>query len=263
MKFLPITFFFCSTFVFLACTNRQNDSSLVLSRQHFSYDGSYRCDTITSKGVTIGIDYILLDATNNSAAKSVNDTLRAMIAGSVSGWLDSAAVAQNPQARTNLALAANLFADEYKQFTNDLNGIVGGCWELKIRADTMFSNQRVLTTRLESYAYTGGAHPNTYVWLRSFDRASGQPIELIEMVKDTARLLPVVERAFRQKMKLGPKQDLENAGYFLKNGRFFLPENIALGRTGLICYYNPYEIAAYALGPIEVIVPYSALGSGQ
>jgi hypothetical protein len=258
MKLLPVLLSVCSTFVFLACSDQQSDHP-ALSRQHFLYNGPNRCDSLARKGVTVRIDYSLLDAANNRAVNTLNDTLRAMIAGSVSGWLDSAAVAENPQARTDLALAANLFAAEYEQFTSDLNGMVGGCWELTIRGDTVFSNRRILTTQLESYAYTGGAHPNAYVWLRSFDRASGQPIELTAIVKDTAQLLPIVEREFRRKMKLGPKQDLENAGYFLKNGQFFLPENIALGRAGLICYYNPYEIAAYAYGPITVVVPYPEL----
>lgn len=258
MKLLPVLLFFCAAFVFLACSDQQSDHP-ALSRQHFLYNGPNRCDSLDRKGVTVRIDYALLNSDKSRADETLNDTLRAMIAGRVSGWLDSAAVAENPQARTDLALAANLFSAEYERLTGNMNGLIGGCWELNIQVDTAFSNRRILTTRLESYAYTGGAHPNAYVWFRSFDRASGQPLELTAIVKDTARLLPIVERTFRQKMKLGPKQDLENAGYFLKDGHFFLPDNIALGRSGLICYYNPYEIAAYAYGPITIIIPYSEL----
>ena len=79
------------------------------------------------------------------------------------------------------------------------------------------------------------------------------------MVSDTTALLGVVEKVFRKQQGLLPQHNLEERGYFLRDGRFFLPANIGMSKKGLIFYYNPYEIAAYALGPIEVTVPYEQL----
>ncbi|MBC8152828.1 MAG: DUF3298 domain-containing protein, partial [Bacteroidetes bacterium] len=185
---------------------------------------------------------------NERNAPITNDTLRAQVMRSITGWLDSTSLAQRPQAQTDLNAAAHVFSADYQQLKQDV-GIMGGCWEIDIKGDTVCSNSDFLTVGLETYAYTGGAHPNTYRTLLSFDRHTGQPLHLTDFVSDTTGLLPMVEQAFRDKQGVRSDQSLEDEGYFLRDGRFFLPENVAAGRDGLIFYYNPYEIAAYALGP--------------
>ncbi len=229
----------------------------MLIHQHFAYAGSGRCDTTTNRGVSVRADYALLNE-GEQHADIINDTLRSRIVCNLTGWLDSLSLAQHPQAQTDLKIAANVLAADYHQLQQEV-GMMGGCWEIDIKSDTVFTNPKTLTVALETYAYTGGAHPNTYRTLLSFDRHTGQPLHLTDFVSDTTALLPIVEQAFREKQGIQPTRSLEEEGYFLQNGQFFLPQNIAAGRTGLIFYYNSYEIAAYALGPIEVVVPYEQL----
>ncbi len=228
-----------------------------LQRQQFAYTGPGRCDTTINRGVTIQASWFTLTGTD-PASQAINDSLQSLIVGNVSGWLDNATVAAHPAVRHNLSEAARLFANDYQTMLAD-NRFMHSCWELETQCDTVFASPEVLTARLSTNAYTGGAHPNAYTGYISFDRKTGHALRLTEMVSDTAALLQQVEQAFRQKQGLGPQQDLEAEGYFLRDGRFFLPDNIAFGRTGLICYYNPYEIAAYAEGPIEIVIPYSQL----
>ena len=228
-----------------------------LIRKQYQFAGESRCDSAANKGVSVQVAYSLLTS-NEPDAQRINDRLRELATASITDWLDSAVVAQNPTARTNLAQAANLFADDYQNMLEDMDGI-GGCWELTTTADTAFSNASVITFRLNTYAYTGGAHPNSNQSLYTFDRSTGRELSLTDMVADTAALVGIVEKAFRKQQQLAPTDNLEEQGYFLHDGQFFLPTNVALGRQGMIFYYNPYEIAAYAVGPIEVIVPYEKL----
>ncbi len=234
-----------------------NPKSVSLTRQRFVYAGPGRCDTAANGGVSIKVDFVLLKDDERNAPIT-NDTLRAQVMRSITGWLDSASLAERPQAQTDLNAAANVFSANYQQLKQDV-GIMGGCWEIDIKGDTICTNPNFLTVELETYAYTGGAHPNTYRTLLCFDRHTGQPVHLTDLVADTTALLPIVEQAFREKQGVRSDQSLEDEGYFLQDGHFFLPENVAAGRDGLIFYYNPYEIAAYALGPIEVVVPYTKL----
>lgn len=235
----------------------RNPVPVALTRQRFVYAGPGHCDTTANGGVSINVDFVLLKD-NERNASITNDTLRAQVMRSITGWLDSASLAQRPQALSDLNAAATIFSANYQQLKQDV-GVMGGCWEIDIKGDTLYSDPNFLTVGLETYAYTGGAHPNTYRTLLSFDRHTGQPLHLSDLITDTTALLSIVEQAFREKQGMRPGQSLEDEGYFLQDGQFFLPENVAPGRDGLIFYYNPYEIAAYALGPIEVVVPYTKL----
>ena len=258
MKFLKVSLWAALIGLFAACHQRPTGPP-VLDRQQYSFAGATRCDTTTNRGVDVSVSYFRLRDDSPGAA-TINDSLRQFVAGSIVGWLDSATVAQHPDARTDLAKAASLFADDYEAVRDDMGGL-NGCWELKTIADTVHANPKTLTFSVETYAYTGGAHPNTNRSLYVFDRETGKLLTLANLVSDTTALLGVVEKAFRRQQVLKPQQNLEEQGYFLRDGRFFLPANVGLGRNGLVVYYNPYEIAAYAVGPIEVTVPYDQLNN--
>lgn len=256
MKYLFATLFFGSVCIFSAC-HHTKPAPPALERQHYTFAGATRCDTTTNKGVDVSISYILLKD-NTQGSQKINDSLRQLAVSSVVNWLDSTTIADNPDARTDLAKATTLFAANYESMVEDMGGL-SGCWELKTKADTLYTGQKALTVRFETFAYTGGAHPNSNMSFYTFDRETGKPLTLSDMVSDTAALVKVVEKAFRQKQELLPQYNLEERGYFLRDGQFFLPANVGMSREGMVFYYNPYEIAAYALGPIEIVVPYEQL----
>ncbi len=256
MNYLNIPFFFGLIFFFSACRPASSGPP-TLVRQQYTLTGVDRCDTLLNKGVGVSVAYFGL-AENTDGAQKINDSLRLLTVRSITGWLDSTTVAAHPDARTDLARAAQLFAADYKTMTSNMGGL-GGCWDLKTRADTLYTSAKVITVRIDTYAYTGGAHPNTNLAFYVFDREMGRALLLPDLVSDTTALLRVVEKTFRKQQGLQPQTNLEERGYFLRDGRFFLPANVGLSRAGMVFYYNPYEIAAYALGPIEVTVPYEQL----
>ena len=257
MKYFFAAIFFILIGIFSSCSSTYSGPP-ALDHQQYTFAGSAHCDTIRNTGVDVSVSYILLKD-DSEGARKINDSLRLLAAGSVVGWLDSATVDRNPEARTNLGKAATLFASDYEAMRKDIGGL-GGCWELKTSADTVHASSKTLTVKVDTYAYTGGAHPNSNLSFYTFDRETGAMLTLADMISDTTALLDLVEKTFRQQQKLPPKANLEEQGYFLRDGHFFLPANVGLSRDGLVFYYNPYEIAAYAVGPIQVTVPYNQLG---
>lgn len=251
---LPLYFGFL--FLIVACSS-PSTAPPELVPQHYELTGSGRCDTTQNRGLDIAVSYFLLKD-DSDATRLINDSLRRLATGTVTGWLDasSPSMAQNPDAQTDVAKAATLLAADYNATYVDA---LSGCWELKSKADTTFTNPKLLTVQFESYTYTGGAHPNSNVSLYTFDRQTGRSLTLNDLVADTTALLSAVEQAFRADQKLQPQDNLEERGYFLQNGRFPLPASVGMGREGMIFYYNPYEVAAYAVGPIELTVPYARL----
>lgn len=256
MKYRFVVVFWASLSGLLAC-HQKHSGRPVLERQQYTFAGDSRCDTAANQGIDVSVSYVLLKD-DSDGAKKINDSLSRLAVGSITGWLDSAAVAGNPGLETDLAQAARLFAANYESMRKEM-GRLGGCWELRTQADTLYTSAKLLTIKFETYAYTGGAHPNSNLSFYTFDRATGRPLTLRDMVSDTTALLSLVEKSFRTQQALLPQDNLEERGYFLRDGRFFLPANVGLSRKGMVFYYNPYEIAAYALGPIEVTVPYQQL----
>ena len=242
---------------FFSCQKSTDQAPPTLKKIAYQYTGEGQCDTTKRRGVSVSAQYFELVG-ESSAAKSINGSLRAMVASGITDWIDSVALAQTPAARTDLATGARLFSVSYQQMGEE-GRMFGGCWDLQVQCDTAYSSPTILTVRQETYTYSGGAHPNTQISLQSFSRRSGHALQLTEVVSDTTALLSLVERAFRKQQEIQPGQDLEEAGYFLRDGRFFLPGTFGISREGLLFLYNPYEIAAYAVGPIQLLVPYREL----
>ncbi|GAB3895653.1 DUF3298 and DUF4163 domain-containing protein [Spirosoma agri] len=256
MKYLLAAFLLSSVSLTVSCTRFKAGPPL-LERKQYNLAGASTCDTTINKGVDVSVSYFVLSE-ESEAARTINDSMQQISAGSIVGWLDSATVANNPDVRTDINKAATLFATDYESMMKDMDKL-GGCWELKTTADTVYTGPNAITIKVETFAYTGGAHPNSNLAFYTFDRETGKTLALNDLISDTTALLGVVEKAFRKQQDLRPQYNLEERGYFLRDGRFFLPANVGVGRDGLIFYYNPYEIAAYAVGPIEVTVPYEQL----
>ncbi len=252
--FVPIFF---GLLPFLSSCHLTQPGPPSLVRQQYTFGGATRCDSTSNTGVDVSVSYLLLKD-DTEGARTINDSLHLIAVGSLLGWLDSTTVADNPEAKINLNKAASLFALDYEAVRKDM-GSLSGCWQLETRVDTVHSSAKALTVKVETYAYTGGAHPNSGLSYYTFDRKTGRLLTLDDMVEDTTALLGIVEQAFRQQQRIEPNANLEEEGYFLRDGHFFLPDNVGTTRNGLIFYYNPYEIAAYAMGPVQVTIPYEKL----
>jgi hypothetical protein len=109
--------------------------------------------------------------------------------------------------------------------------------------------------------FLGGAHPTAYIELLSIDMKKGKIIKLDDILKPGYKknLTAIAEKIFRKSWKLAPNADLDTAGFFLENNKFYLNDNFYIQPNGLKFKFNQYEIAPYALGSPEIIIPYGQL----
>jgi hypothetical protein len=131
-------------------------------------------------------------------------------------------------------------------------------WEVDTQGEVLFQNPKLASVNLSSYSYAGGAHPNSMVTLLNFDLKTGALLELKDLVTNLGRLAKLAELRFRQVHELNPSDDLNDSGFFWGES-FFLPSNFAVIEEGLYFYYNPYEAAAYALGPTDFTLKFEEL----
>jgi hypothetical protein len=215
------------------------------------------CDTVRSQGVSIRMK-IWEPSDSSEAAKAIRSVLARKVVDRINSYADSATIAANPAAYHDAKASFEVFRKNYNDFKEDFPD-APGCWEVSLEGDTVMVSPKMMAYQLEHYSFTGGAHPNSFLSFHVFDRKTGEEKDMKTFVSDSLALLKIVETAFRKLENLTADADLEQAGYFLADHKFFLPANYIFTRQGVLFYYNPYEIAAYARGPIEFTIPYQEL----
>lgn len=154
-------------------------------------------------------------------------------------------------------------AELAKRFIADYDGVPdnAGGWDLERSMAAVFSNAQLLTLRYLESGYTGGAHPFSGVSYAVLDVNSGRQLTLPELFAPGYEtvLNAAAEQAFRQERGLAAQADLEVAGFWFPNNQFKVNTNFGVTEEGLAFHFNAYEVAPYAMGPTEFIVPWDAL----
>ncbi len=131
-----------------------------------------------------------------------------------------------------------------------------GCYFNNVMATVADLNEEMVTYKVTSAAYAGGAHPMTAVYPFTFDFESGRVLSLDDLLTPEGReeIVPIIVRALARQYEV-PVEGLRRAGFFVSQldypGEPYICNNI------LYFHYNPYEIAPYSAGMIDVAVyPY-------
>jgi hypothetical protein len=132
-------------------------------------------------------------------------------------------------------------------------------WERTLTVKHFFEDERYLSLSFEFVAFEGGAHENRKKQFVTWDKETKAPLSLAALWPEAEPFLALAEAEFRNARKLKPEDDFEANGYWFDKGRFRLSEQFAFTECGLLLHYNPYEAAAYAVGPIDVFIPFAKL----
>jgi hypothetical protein len=132
-------------------------------------------------------------------------------------------------------------------------------WEASIDGKVIHQTDEILNIEIKHYSFTGGAHG--YGGLRSIliDPNTGKYIPNAALFNDLKAFEKLAEEKFRIQFKIPTKDPINSTGMMFENEKFHLPNNIFYTEKGLLLYYNQYEIASYAEGPIELLFPYTEI----
>lgn len=150
------------------------------------------------------------------------------------------------------------FVDQYKQMQTELGYTTP--WTHKESLTIRRFDDEVLTLERDYSDYSGGAHGRHETHYYNFDVATGDTLLLDDIIKPGAReaVEALVDFHYREQEGMSAESSLVVDGK-LNVESIPLTENFALEDKGIRFYFNPYEIAAYAAGPIIVEVPMSDL----
>lgn len=191
------------------------------------------------------------------AARRINRTLRQYVY-AVSTWQDVPPVRPG-----TLKSAAEELIKDYLEQRRTLGGSQGP-FHVEVNGSVLLDRPGLLTVQITAHLDRGGAHGLDPIKVFVFDSNTGSQLKLADIFvpKFDSRLNRLIDRAFRKQQGLSANDPLDRpkGGFFgLSVKQLTYPDNFALGVDGITFVYNEYEIAAYAYGPTELLIPWTEL----
>ncbi|MDY2943409.1 MAG: DUF3298 domain-containing protein [Paludibacteraceae bacterium] len=124
----------------------------------------------------------------------------------------------------------------------------------------LITNHLLWSYAMDVYEYNGGAHGNRYLLIQNYDLQTGDAVSeqdlFIDDYYEPLKAL-LLETLIAQTDEAETKKDLRRLGYSVAD---VVPnENFYVTPEGITYVYNPYEIAPYAMGCIQISLPWDSL----
>ncbi len=179
-----------------------------------------------------------------------NQTVRNLISRKVSDFKKE----MTPSAEDELA------PDENPVIDDSLGSDITVNYELALAKDDLIAIQFTVS----SYS-AGAAHPNSYTEVVNFDLKNGKLLKLADLFLPGSKYLETLSNFCVQELKKEAKAQGDYAAMdddWIKRGagaELTNYDNWTITKKGLGITFDPYQVAAYAAGPQNVLVPYSAV----
>lgn len=125
------------------------------------------------------------------------------------------------------------------------------------RHEVKYNKDGILSLVQTFYTYTGGAHGMTLLDAVNLDLVNQKELTLADILPELERQKAVILAEINRQIAIDPSQ------YFMD----YLPvdylneDNFYLTEEGLVIFYQLYEIAPYASGIQEFVIPWNLLES--
>jgi hypothetical protein len=127
-------------------------------------------------------------------------------------------------------------------------------WYLEESISANLDHPKIISLSSGNSSYMGGAHPNSFLEYYNISKETGDTLSLGNLFVPgfEKKLNELVDASFRKANNLKPGDNLQDKGGLFENKITFNYNWIVNKDGSLTFYYNQYEIASYAQGPIEV-----------
>lgn len=216
----------------------------------------YLANEENSPRCQVHLKLLQASADNGERAKLINETLMSRLL--------------NKSGEHDLKAAADKFVEDYTAnyknsmlplYNQDRADSTKKAWyeyHYVIEATTQQGTPTTMSYLATIDYYEGGAHGINQLITFNFDIATGKLMTLSDIFAPgfESQLNSALIKALKSKTGLNSLNELKDAGY-LYSMDMFPSENFILNEETITFVYNPYEIAPYAMGSIELIITYS------
>ncbi len=129
---------------------------------------------------------------------------------------------------------------------------------LDIKYNVIHADKDLISVLYTVYVYTGGAHGNAASRAFNYDLRRGKMLELSDLFEPNSNFLKLIADYSINTIK---KRKISDDSW-IESGAGAKSQNYAswnIVPQGLMITFDAYQVAAYALGPQEVIIPSSVL----
>lgn len=138
-------------------------------------------------------------------------------------------------------------------------------WSEELTGEVVWQSEKYVSTKTGNDNYFGGAHPNFLLYSASFRLTDGKLMALSDFftIPGDEVIDLLAGLIYEQTSTI-----LDETGTYLLYDcteemirGTFLPEHYYLTEEGLVLYFQPYDIAPYAVGLPQFLIPYARLES--
>lgn len=219
----------------------------------YLWDETTLFDKKKSPVATIELSVLLPAEYSDQAAA---DSVKAFIYGD---FFHGSSLQEEPL--TLLHKSRQLYFSNYRSSNEDIyqDGASSFDW-MKVKETRILHNEHnILSLEVYDYGFTGGAHGLPISKFQVTDLISGTRITLDDLFRKDYQndLRDIINIAARNKYRLERNQSLKDAGFY---SEFIDPaDNFYMTRDGIGFYYNQYEVAPFAMGPVNIFISYRNL----
>lgn len=136
-------------------------------------------------------------------------------------------------------------------------------YDIYVDFQVTYNRDCILSIYFDRYEYTGGAHGTTVRFSDSWNIGCSRPLTLMDLFPPDTNIreyyISAIIEQIRHEVQNEPMlyfEDYEN----LVN-QYFRPSSFYLTGDGVVIYFQQYEIAPYASGIPEFLIPFGADGA--
>lgn len=233
------SFFLFFLILIISCKNKEEAAYVPLN---FSSDTCVDCASVAIEIFEFKNDTKLGEAINNALREEVVKQLN------FDGNIKNASI---DDAITAFKKEFQDLKSKYPHETMD--------WEAIIKSDITFENKEVLTIKLDTYIFTGGAHGHSSLRFLNFNKKKDALFENLQIFKQEDDFNHFAEIKFKLQEDIPQNTAINSTGFMFEDDIFYLPASLGFTKKGLQLIYNQYEIASYADGPIILTLPYNEI----
>ena len=148
-------------------------------------------------------------------------------------------------------------ADYRQDKPNEFNGSSNF---YQVTYDITYLAPHLVAVTFQTADYTGGAHPNSARTGMLWDPAADKPVTLADILADPKAAAPAIGAVCRDKLAVDAKKDgwefFDNADFAAVVGD---AKDWSVATDGVTIMFDPYSVAAYAVGPLDCKMSYAEL----
>ena len=134
-------------------------------------------------------------------------------------------------------------------------------WYLFVNFSIPHNDRGILSYIQVVDVYSGGAHGMVFADPMVFDCKSGSMLKLDDIIsaEGQAELLMIADSIFRRNNSISPDSAINSNGNWFAQDTFYLPTKFYVDRSGMVFFYDLYEVTSYAEGMPEIFIPWARI----